>query len=1004
MSVNQARHADQATHASQATHANHKTQPQNQNFYFSDTTTQCMQTEFSLSIYQHNVRGISDVLKFNSIISSIKNLKCKIDIIALCEVKLKSNFPLNLYILPGYNQFSCLRGEQGGGGVLCFIHESIEVESYQASNKSFEKLCFKLNLGKMKMRLVSYYRAPINENLNEFLHDLESELSQPDINTCIVGDLNIDHREGQSNDRANKEYSRLIASYNFEVSNTLPTRQLSGKTIDHFLTNMHSKQLIRNCTIEVDPTLSDHSAILTSLDHARLQKRESKTLTIKKTNFNELCESFVCDENGILASSDADFVAESLISAIKDTITRSTNEKTFNVKHEEKINDWTSLKGLKLLAEKNKLLTKRRKKPNSDIIKHKLKCVSHELDQTARADYKNYINKQCSTRDSKKLWKNLNQLLGRRQVKSKQIKLKVEGVETNDPETVANSLNEFFSTCAATLHSRMHAQSEIQQVEKQFDKSMFLHPVSEQEIMSTIKRMKNNSAAGHDGIGVKHVKVLAPRILKILVHLANTIFLTGNYPACLKIAVVTALHKAGSTDVANNYRPISVLPILNKVIERVLHQRLLTFSSVAKIISSHQFGFRPRSGTENAAIELNSAICNAIDKGKTATAIFMDLSKAFDIVDHKLLLQVLEKYGVRGLALNVFKSYLSGRKQIVKANDVRSKEATVTQGVVQGSCLGPLLFILFFNAIASLELDGQLFMFADDVVLLNIHDKKCTSTETAVNDMNKVIEFFNHRKLILNPDKTFYMIFSSSYNKIENPKQLNLESGMIIKREKCCKYLGLLMDEHLRWNEHISHVEKKVSSCNAVLWKMRRLIPQKSKILIYDTLAQSHLMYMSPTWGLASGKAITTLQVLQNRALRNVYDIPRETSRINLYTHQVGNHLPIRGICAFNIAKYVFNVKHKSTHSNIILSKPPSTINRSLRSHKNDDLQPAAFQTNYGSKSIDYIGPRVFSAIPRPVRESRHQHAFKWTLKCHLRNEKFVQSCFDSSFFELQLQ
>lgn len=206
------------------------------------------------------------------------------------------------------------------------------------------------------------------------------------------------------------------------------------------------------------------------------------------------------------------------------------------------------------------------------------------------------------------------------------------------------------------------------------------------------------------------------------------------------------------------------------------------------------------------------------------------------------------------------------------------------------------------------------------------------------------------------------------------------------------------MDEWMRWTEHIKNLEKKLAPANGILWKLRNILPVKSKKLVYDALVHSHLSFMSPIWGLASCKALINAQVLQNRVLRNVYELPRLTNRINMYSHLVESHLPLRGICLLHIASYMFNATHKLTLSNIDFN---TTNNRNLRN--SNALRPAAARTNYGAKSIEAIGPRAFNKIPAEIKSSRHQHAFKWTLKCHLRNESFIASCFDASFFDLKI-
>jgi hypothetical protein len=211
------------------------------------------------------------------------------------------------------------------------------------------------------------------------------------------------------------------------------------------------------------------------------------------------------------------------------------------------------------------------------------------------------------------------------------------------------------------------------------------------------------------------------------------------------------------------------------------------------------------------------------------------------------------------------------------------------------------------------------------------------------------------------------------------------------------------MDEHLQWREHIDHLAKKISGASAVLWKLRKLLPTKSKKLIYDTLVQSHLTFMIINWGTASCNAIKALQIAQNRALKNTYDLPRELSRVPMYLNYVESHLPIRGLCVLNIARYVYAVRKNVTHSNLVFRHAQPHHNKTLRSSKHPRLEKFQARSMYGTKSIESLGPQIYTELPLQLQLLPHQHAFKWAIKCHLRNEKFIHSCFDASFFDLKI-
>lgn len=954
-----------------------------------------------------NVRGISDINKFNSLRALIDTLDVLIDVIVFTEVKLKSNFPIALYSLRGFNQFSCLRSLQGGGGVIVYIRSNIAAENVCVSSFSSEKVLLNLKFGLSNFRMIAYYRAPCYKNLPEFIEDLEKELSSTDRKTFVIGEININSETlsicQPIMDASSRQYSELLESYGYKVTNNLPTRRASGKVIDHFVTNFHDTLQVHNDTIEVDDSLSDHNIVVSTITFSHNIPRQQGKITRRKVDNLRLVENFPDVHEIVLNCPDADETAEILVGAIKVAVDRSSVVRQFTVKHAEKISDWTSSRTIKLMNEKDKWLRKRRAKPASEKYRKKLREISSILTSLNKSDYEQYITQKVSTRDPKKLWRGLNEVLGRN-YNPNTPSLAHNKTTVSDQTLVANLFNKYFISCAQDLVQSANFPSVEQAVELQPLESMFLNSPDVTEIVNIIKTMKPNAAAGYDGIAPLTIKSLIQPLAPLLVHLIDIIFATGSYPSCLKIALVTPVFKSGCKTSVDNYRPISVLSIINKIVERVIYVRLSGFfCGHLNMIYSHQFGFRQQSGTENAAIELTNSLLRTIDEGKFATAVFMDLRKAFDIVDHHLLLDVLHRYGVRGNAHAVFTSYLRDRHQIVKIGDNISEKAEITTGVVQGSCLGPLLFLIFINALGSLKLVGRLFLFADDALLINTHEKLDISTNVEVvqRDMAKILDFFLQRKMLLNAAKTNFVVFSSSARKLAFPYSIDIAENLSINRIESAKYLGLNYHEHMTWNKHIESVEKKIAPANGVLWKLRNILPFHAKKLVYDSLLQSHLSFMSAVWGLAPFDALSNAQVLQNRALRNVYDLPFRANRVEMYTHRVENHLPIRGICLLNIAMFMYKSLHNTTVTNISYATAGAVHSRQLRN--SSQLRPAIKKKSFGAKSIETIGPEIFNAIPDEIKGARNQQAFKWTLKCHLRSEKFIASCFDKTFYKLIL-
>ena len=224
------------------------------------------------------------------------------------------------------------------------------------------------------------------------------------------------------------------------------------------------------------------------------------------------------------------------------------------------------------------------------------------------------------------------------------------------------------------------------------ENSIYMFNTSDEEINKLIDNLKNNTSPGLDGINSYIIKISAITVVPILVKLFNMCMSIGSFPDALKIACIVPLHKGGDRTESSNYRPISVLPVIGKLFEKVIKKRFVKFLDKYKLITPHQFGFRKGYSTELAVAEIQNMLLSNLDSNKLSCTIFLDLAKAFDTVDHALLQKKLENHRIRGYALALMKSYLSNRKHLVKVNNTESSFLTLDIGVPQGSVLGPLLF------------------------------------------------------------------------------------------------------------------------------------------------------------------------------------------------------------------------------------------------------------------------------------------------------------------------
>ena len=298
----------------------------------------------------------------------------------------------------------------------------------------------------------------------------------------------------------------------------------------------------------------------------------------------------------------------------------------------------------------------------------------------------------------------------------------------------------------------------------------------------------------------------------------------------MKIAKITPLFKSGDTVKLSHYRPISVLPVFSKLLERIMYNRVYSHLINHQLLYERQFGFQKNCSAEYAILQLTKEIYESFDENKFTLGVFIDLSKAFDTVNHKILLKKLTYFGIKGVYLDWFKSYLRNRKQFISYNDKSSSILDITCGVPQGSILGPLLFLLYVNDLQKASNIVKPIMFADDTNIL-FSDKHITSLfSTMNNELKNIQSWFNSNKLSLNASKTKYIFFHSQAHSDNIPLKLpKLEiNTTTIVRESVIKFLGVLLDENLSWKTHINTIENKISKNLGILYKARLVLNQKS--------------------------------------------------------------------------------------------------------------------------------------------------------------------------------
>ena len=394
---------------------------------------------------------------------------------------------------------------------------------------------------------------------------------------------------------------------------------------------------------------------------------------------------------------------------------------------------WITKSMLKSINKKNKLYYKF-KTTRSELLHRKYTNYRNTLTTILRVAKKNYYSAQfqATFNNVKGTWKVIRNVFKSKPTKSSIKHMKIDGDLVDNKNVIVEKFNDYFCNIGPNLSQAVPNchKSFYDFLKEPNQQSLYLSPTNEVELFTVINSLKNGKSPGYDDISNDLIKNVISGIVQPLVHIFNLSMANGIVPMNMKIAKVVPIFKKGDPQLLTNYRPISLLTTFSKILEKLIYVRTVKFLNMSKIFSNFQFGFREKHTTTHAILHFIDNISYALDNHMHTIGIFLDYSKAFDTVDHKILLYKLSHYGVRGIALDWYRSYLSDRRQFVSLNGIVSGLQNVTCGVPQGSLLGPLLFILYINDFQYSSDVLSYILFADDSSIFFTNNNSQTLLET----------------------------------------------------------------------------------------------------------------------------------------------------------------------------------------------------------------------------------------------------------------------------------
>lgn len=931
----------------------------------------------SINFIHLNIRSIQK--NFDELLILITTSLSDFSVIILSETwKINS---IDNYQIPGYVGFFNESELNQNDGVIIYVKKSLpaDMQIYKFDNLKFLKVTIHIN--NITIGITGVYRLP-SLDVNMFLNELNNFLKHNRVNNNIelfIGDININILNKSLN--YTNDYLNIMSKYGYVSYINKPTRITTETTscIDHIFI----KSTINECQFKfssfiLECTITDHCPVLLNLEfnnNIETLEKNSKN-QISTINYNKLLQ-LLSQENWehVTNYNNSNICTDNFIYTFKEHIKSAT--KIIKIpNYKTKIKPWITTGITESIKKRDQLKKKLLKDKNNLILLNQYKNYRNKLTsiikKTKDEYYRNEINN--SQNNLKKIWQIINNATNSAKTKNNKINIKDENDEliVQDNDQKAKAFNKYFINIGSIMAETITPPPNPIMDNHIVPNSIFLTPVSQNEIIKYISSLKNNSATGLDQISVKLIKYCHLHLIKPLTHIINTIFSTGLVPTKFKESIVTPVYKSGSRTDKTNYRPISVINNFAKIFEKALKTRLEKFLNENKIISKNQYGFRNNFSTNDAIYKLTSIINSSLHNNKKCIAVFLDLAKAFDTVSHSKLLQKLENIGIRGTALDVLATYLTDRKQYVKVENKISDSEFIQTGIPQGTVLAPILFLIFINNFCNISnISAKLVSYADDTALI-FEGSDWDEVKNKVSSEMKIIKHWLDQNLLsLNITKTKFINFSIQRSPNHNISEINIQNtDYIIHNTRKIKYLGVILDENLKWQEHILYITDKIRKLVRKFYMLRDILKKKTLINVYNALVESIIRYGIIVWGGAYENALKPVKVIQKFILKIIMkksltypsdQLFKECQCLNIKNIYVLESIIFvyKNIKTYNLPTHVHNTRSVA-NSNLLIMKYDRT-----------------HQLNY----IDYLGPLFYNKLPLSIKNINNIATFRYRVK-----------------------
>ena len=848
--------------------------------------------------------------------------------------------------------------------------------------------------------VLCWYRPPKSDNDKETFEALTNLLSKLDAEgkeIYLMGDTNCDFKK--PNEGPARQLNSIYNEFQFEQQIKEPTRvasvvdedgssRVTKTLIDHIATNRPSYILSAE-VLKIGMTDHYLPFIQRKINAKRLLNKRTKFIETRSlANYQK--DLFLSDLASIdwdaafeAAAGDPNIMASSFHDLFSSILEVHAPLKRRKVSSNN--TPWISPLIKNLMRERDQAKKRAEKDHNVWPRYKKLRNkVTSELRNSVQDYYHNLIEENSG--NPKAMWKTINKVLNKCKTSAPLNSVTLNGRKYVRPDEIAEAFNEHFVTIGPKLASKIEAPTDADPMayvrnvvkDKRLPKFLFKH-VEVSYVKQEINKLKTSKSPGPDKIPIKILKDAVEIVSGPLTKIFNRSLDTGVFPDLWKLARVAPIFKAGQKSELTNYRPISVVSILSRLLEKMAHDQLFSHMKDCGLLSDNQFAFRKLHNTQTSIMNITETWFRNINEQKTNLSVFLDLKKAFDTVDHDVLLSKLSAYGVTDLAHGWFTSYLAGREQYCYVEGKSSNKRLVQCGIPQGSCLGPLLFIIYMNDFEKCLKKSKPNMYADDTSISYASNEINELFNEIKGELDLVSSWMRQNKLSLNAEKSEFMLIGhpKQLNKAKDFPDLEVEDQKLCRAQKT-KYLGVIIDESMNWEEQLKTIKRKIKNGLGAMFKLKNILSQKQLATVYRALIESHLRYCSVIWGCLSNTKLESLQRLQNRARRLI-----ECAR-----HKDGwvcDWLDVRNLIKYDQLITTYKIKNGLCPENLKNKFTPRSNISKYNTRKIDDFEIPRLRLEYCKKSFGYQGASAWNEIPKQIRDSASLSSFKVRLRELLR-------------------